>query len=137
MGRFWPTPAFAAFADGYFEGKHGFPSWGNGAVMSFAPDPILGGRWQSETEKRAPQELCDAAGVLSKSHTEHGAVLGATLLRELLGEIYAGRVKSSEDIRATVLSLPVLSELVKYQYEHECYPIAAFREWLEKGDCDL
>lgn len=132
-GPFWPTPEFAGFTSGYFQGRHGFPSWGNGAAMSFAPDPVLASRWRAPEAPRS--DLCEAAALFSDSHLEPGAVLGSKLQRQLLEEVYAGRVASTEDLKAVVTTLQVFEELV--EYGHESYPIAPFREWLEKGDCEV
>lgn len=132
FGPFWPTTDFTDFATAYFRGEHSFPSWGNGAVMSFAPHPILAGRWRSSATAASPQ-LVAAAQILSRSHQEPTALLASEFLWEILDLVYAGSVRSTQDLRAAVRYLHSLEELTSL--DHECIPVAAFREWLEEGDC--
>jgi len=135
MGPFWPTTEFASFAVDYFRGVFSFPSWGNGAVMSFAPHPVLAGRWRRGEEQPSTASIRAAAGVLSRSHQEPTAALAADLMWELLDAIYSGSVGTIQDLRQAVAHLPRTLELLTLQ--HECVPVDAFREWLETGDCEV
>jgi len=134
MGEFWPTEEFANFALHYFQGDYSFPSWGNGAVMSFAPHPVLAGRWRRRASAAHP-ELQAAAIVMSRSHQEPTAWLGAEVMWELLDAVYSGAVGTTSNLRRVVAGLPKVLELSAL--EHECIPVGAFREWLEKGDCQV
>eukprot|EP00927_Polykrikos_kofoidii_P023142 TRINITY_DN21404_c0_g2_i1.p1 TRINITY_DN21404_c0_g2~~TRINITY_DN21404_c0_g2_i1.p1 ORF type:complete len:584 (+),score=62.92 TRINITY_DN21404_c0_g2_i1:72-1754(+) len=135
FGQFCPTSEFTEFATAYFRGEHGFPSWGNGAVMSLAPHPILMGKWRAGEFGASRLDLQLVAPVFSSSHLEPTAVLGSELLSELLTLIYGGTVLSSANLRSAFLNLPSVQHL--FQVSHECIPVVAFREWLEKGDCEV
>lgn len=132
FGAFWPTKEYVAFAQGHFRGDYGFPSWGNGAVMSFAPHPVLATRWRSTW---AADELKRAAEVMSKSHQADIAELGAKLLWGLLDSIYNEAVASTAQLPSVVLQTPAWKEVASF--EHDCIPVAAFAEWLQDGDCSV
>mmetsp|Transcript_9222 Transcript_9222/g.13612 ORF Transcript_9222/g.13612 Transcript_9222/m.13612 type:complete len:329 (+) Transcript_9222:3-989(+) len=131
--NFWPTVHFAAFAKDYFAGKHSFPSWGNGAVMSFAPHPVLAGRWR-RGQSAVPEELQEAACVMSLSHQEPTALLASNLMWSLLDKIYDGSIKTTDDIRRNLPSLEGAFDLFAAT-GHECIPLEPFWQWLERGDC--
>eukprot|EP00927_Polykrikos_kofoidii_P013283 TRINITY_DN15789_c1_g1_i1.p1 TRINITY_DN15789_c1_g1~~TRINITY_DN15789_c1_g1_i1.p1 ORF type:complete len:612 (-),score=60.83 TRINITY_DN15789_c1_g1_i1:112-1863(-) len=132
---FHPTDAFLQFAQEYFQGSlpGGFPSWGNGAVMSFAPQVIYeivhGGN-------------AEVANVLSSSHVESSALIGAALLRDLLRSIFVGESSASAcaGLRQAVLAShswraqvqPMAPNPANYMY-----PILAFSQFLESGDCTV
>lgn len=132
LGPWYPTQHFSRFAEAYFRGEHGYPSWGNGAVMSMAPQPILQGSWRHGTNPIAPQ-LCSSAAVLSKSHQEPTAELAAKLMADLLSEIYQGLVPTTASLRHAVQGLSDFRQL--QQLQHDCIPVAPFNEWLQHGDC--
>lgn len=137
-GRFWPTNDFVIFATGYFKGEHGFPSWGNGAVMSLAPHPILSGEWRNEPAPHPDHvrnELRKSASLLSESHQEATAALAADLMSQLMLQVLAGQVESSKDLKAAFRGLARFRDLLAI--DHECIPVAAILEWLEKGDCSV
>mmetsp|Transcript_40888 Transcript_40888/g.117448 ORF Transcript_40888/g.117448 Transcript_40888/m.117448 type:complete len:589 (-) Transcript_40888:156-1922(-) len=137
MGPFWPTRKFAEFAVDYFAGKYSFPSWGNGAVMSFAPHPILAGRWRKCPPScgNIPAGLQDAAKVMSNSHQEPTAMLANRLLWELLDEVYRGSVAGSPgQLRDAASKLRSLEEL--RALDHECIPVRPLLEWLESAEHD-
>jgi len=164
FGQWWPTKAFAGFGESYFAGNFGFPSWGNGAVMSFAPHPIAAASWWPAADGGVGAH----AQVLSDSHREPATQLGAALLLELLLAVYAGDVgggggasasgdggasasasggggasgsvgggSDTKGIRSTLLGLPAWAAIVNASAAgsvNECYPIAAFGEWLAEDD---
>lgn len=135
-GDFWPTEKFATFATEYFQGKFCFASWGNGAVMSFAPHPVLAGRWRkSPTKSALSSALEGGAGILSKSHQEPTALLASQLMWDLLDAVYSGVVETPQDLRRTFRCLPRTLELL--HLDHECIPVSALQEWLENGDCKV
>jgi len=134
LGPWFPTQEFVAFAEQYFSGEYGFPSWGNGAVMSMAPHPILQGHWRVGRTVSAP-EVSLAAPVLSRSHQEQSAELATELMFELLAEIYSGRVGSTGALRHCFQGLKHLSRLRDLRH-HDCIPVDAFFEWLSGHDCE-
>ena len=135
FGPWWPTDAFVAFAEDYFAGKFGFPSWGNGAVMSFAPHPIAAASWWPAFTPKGG--LSGHAEVLSGSHRSPLAKLGAVLLHEVLSAIYSGSLSETKCIPAVVGGLSGWKAVVREFQErpHECFPIDAFSEWLKTGRC--
>lgn len=102
--------------------------------MSFAPHPVLAGRWRRARTGTSP-ELEDVAPLLSRSHQEPTAALGSRLLGELLEGVYSGAVGSTLGLRSYVAGLSAAVEVSVL--EHECVPVAAFGEWLEEGDCSV
>lgn len=137
FGPFWPTEEFAIFAKAYFAGEHCFPSWGNGTVMSFCPHPILAGRYLGEPAEKMSDvraSLAASADVLSRTHQESGAVVAARLLWELLDLVYSGKITRTEQLRQAVPELPSV-QLLDHLVDHGCYPLQAFVEWLQHGDC--
>lgn len=106
--------------------------------MSFAPHPVLARRW-SEQGSTVPGGLAVAAPVLSVSHQEQSARLAAMLLWELLDAIYSKQVSTTEDIRHAVRNMDAWGQLQGFEplLNHGCYPIKAFQEWLEQGDCQI
>ena len=143
FGEFWPTAEFVSFAERYFGGDPvlgGFgPSWGNGAVMSFAPDPIAATQGHVQ-----PEALANAASIMSESHRHALARCGAKLLSALLPAIYsADSACTPADVREIVRSLPAWADVKARLVEladsgdDDTIPHAAFDEWLRNGDCTV
>lgn len=128
---FAPTAEFLTFAKEHFEGTYpgGFPSWGNGAVMSFSPALLF------ETNHGAGQ----VAKVLSGTHLERTAVIAADLLAEVLGCIHSNNISSCKEISQAVLQCASWRDRVLPMKAHPrdyIFPLAAFEEFLTRGDCD-
>eukprot|EP00439_Symbiodinium_sp_Y106_P076325 s28_g15.t1 len=106
----------------------GFPSFGNGAVMSMTPQVLF------QMAGAGP-----AAQVLCCTHSEASAMLAADLLCELLRGIHERKLKSGKDIGRFVLKSAAwkqsVARLNQLQDDGYVYPCAAFREFLESGDC--
>ncbi|CAE7039332.1 unnamed protein product [Symbiodinium sp. CCMP2592] len=106
----------------------GFPSFGNGAVMSMTPQVLF------QMAGAGP-----AAQVLCCTHSEASAMLAADLLSELLRGIHERKLKSGKDIGRFVLKSAAwkqsVARLNQLQDDGYVYPCAAFREFLESGDC--
>jgi ADP-ribosylglycohydrolase len=126
FGDFWPTEAFLTYASDYFSAKKGgVKSWGNGAVMSFVPQAV------AET---APWRGKMNLDILASTHQEPVALLAASLMDALLKDLFANGSKASAK-KVVFETWPRLPDLLKLVVDHECYPVAAFLEWLTKGDC--
>ncbi|CAE7470920.1 unnamed protein product [Symbiodinium microadriaticum] len=126
---YWPTEDFLKFAQEHCSGNYpgGFPSFGNGAVMSMTPQVLF------QMAGAGP-----AAQVLCCTHSEASAMLAADLLSELLRGIHEKKLKSGKDIGRFVLKSTAWKQSaarLNQLQDGYVYPCAAFREFLESGDC--
>jgi len=127
---FCPTPEYVDFAQVFFAGGYpkGWPSWGNGAVMSLAPQTILA------ASGKLP---ASAATVLGSTHQEPTAKIAAQLLDEMLTKLISGEVTSGSELRAACLHSPIWRDLraLKETGRGYLHPLLAFEEFLQNGDC--
>lgn len=129
--RVIPSQQYLDFANDHFRGDtYGGDgnggSWGNGAVMSFTPGVIL-----SRGSKVGL--LAEAASELAGSHRHPTAMVGATLLKELLEQVHAGKVQSCSELPQAVLHCPSWTGLVQPLEKSPCnymHPISAFTAFL-------
>lgn len=104
--------------------------------MSFAPHPIAAAVWWPAYTPEGG--LSDHVEVLSGSHRSPLAKLGEVLLHEVLSAIYSGSLSETKCIPAAVRGLSGWMAVVRefQSRPHECFPIAAFAEWLRTGAYD-
>ncbi|CAE7245485.1 unnamed protein product [Symbiodinium pilosum] len=126
---YWPTDDFLRFAQEHCKGDYpgGVPSFGNGAVMSMTPQVLF----QMAGAGRAAQ-------ILSCTHSEVSATVAADMLSELLSAVHQQKLRSSKDIGRFLLQSHAWKQGLKrldQLPDKYVYPCAAFREFLESGDC--
>ncbi|CAL1171763.1 unnamed protein product [Cladocopium goreaui] len=123
--NYLPSEEYKQFAQEYFAGVGGVPSWGNGAVMSMTPQVHM----QLQGAGRAAQKL-------SATHLEASALLATDILVELLSAIHTKKLQKTKDMNQ-VLKLNSWQQLPARLVTQDSYvyPIAAFEEFLRNGDC--
>lgn len=124
---FLPTDEYKKFAKEHFAGvPDGFPSWGNGAVMSLTPQVVM----QLNGAGVAAREL-------SATHQEASAVLAADIMAELLSAIFTRKIQKTQELGQSVLKLNAWRQhpLRLKTRDSYVYPIEAFEEFLATGDC--
>lgn len=133
----WPEDWFVKHAHAHCSGGTGFSSFGNGAVMCFAPQALAAsvgkGAWpilETDAWQRAQWNL-------AKTHQNPEALCGARLLNELLIAIWAGQVADCSSLRQAVRESRTWKEILSSDLRQSTtYPVEAFNEFLEGGDAD-
>lgn len=125
----WPESSFVTHAESYCAGESWSPkSYGNGALMSYAPQAV------------ASALLADfrpATARLERTHQHEEAVLAARLLGEVLDAILGGALESCADLRGEVLKAECWKDLLQsHLARHPAYPLGAFDAFLRQGDCN-
>mmetsp|Transcript_3472 Transcript_3472/g.10559 ORF Transcript_3472/g.10559 Transcript_3472/m.10559 type:complete len:691 (-) Transcript_3472:61-2133(-) len=132
----WPDDGYVKFAVSYCAGALDgvVESWGNGTVMSYAPAVLV-----NQLLAAAGQPVLgeDVLSSLRQMHLHPHAVQGAALLDGVLAAAVTGRITSTSELRALVRRLPMWTELMADTSlaAHPAYPLRAFDEWLDRGEC--
>eukprot|EP01062_Namystynia_karyoxenos_P032724 TRINITY_DN2410_c3_g1_i1.p1 TRINITY_DN2410_c3_g1~~TRINITY_DN2410_c3_g1_i1.p1 ORF type:complete len:745 (+),score=236.49 TRINITY_DN2410_c3_g1_i1:76-2235(+) len=110
-------------------------SYGNGAVMSLAPGPIV----EAVVSEKAPDYRVSlpALAALSRTHRHPHAVLGAELMGELCCAILRKQVGTTAAIPKCLLGSVAWNKVMTTDDLRlsAAYPIRAFQSWLKDGDC--
>jgi len=109
-------------------------SWGNGAVMSLAPQAILAaGMWQ----ECVPADLVAMSPMMSATHQHCSAQAGAELLTELLGQLYRSEVGAPCELSQACMRCSSWSgvETLALRDDGYVYPIKELVTFARDGDC--
>lgn len=129
----WPEEWFFEHAEAHCAGsKPGtVASYGNGAVMSMAPQVVAS--LVAKEEVTLPNS---ALARLSGTHRHPDAVVAASLLVEVLQSALQENMASCEDLPRMVRESQQWRSLLQGPLSsHPAYPISAFNSFLLTGDC--
>jgi len=132
-----PTAEFLTYAESFFGGElpNTWPSWGNGAVMSFAPQAVL---MSAAGHEAIAGEVLAGADILSSTHRHHTAQKGAQLLGDLLLQLYNSDIKDFAELLPACVHCEVwkeLREMAVHDNHGYIYPIRELEAVARVGDC--
>lgn len=130
----WPEEWFLKHAETHCAGSipGTVPSYGNGAVMSMAPQVVA----SLGVNEAAAEPFKSALPRLSGTHRHPDAVVAASLLDEVLRSAMQDAMACCEDVPRIVRESRQWRSLLEGPLSnHSAYPIRAFNAFLEKGDC--
>lgn len=142
--RTWPEEWFVRYAENYCEGvTPGIEkSYGNGALMSYAPQAlaeVLSKRATCSSDDHVPPPpsiLAVPLQRLASTHRHKDAMEGMQLLEAVFGITLQGQIQSCDELRKAVRDCSCWAALMQSTLvDHPAYPLRAFDSFLHNGDC--
>lgn len=133
----WPEDWFVQHAEAFCVGSApgGVASYGNGAVMSYAPQAVAAAHMAEKAT--VPEAIRSSIGCLSATHRDPIAAVASELLGELLAATLRGTVRSCGDLRRAARQAGEWVKLLAATGAGlTAYPLQAFDAYLRDGDCN-
>lgn len=129
----WPQDWFEQYVEAYCSGdpeiKGSVSSWGNGVVMSYAPQVIA--------KLLMRDGDLDQYSCLANTHRHPDARMAAELLDDVLQVVLTGQVESCQELSQAVRATKAWRKILESnELDRHIYPLLAFDAFLEQGDCE-